>query len=324
MAMKNTFVLSSIFILLLNSNNAYSESAEKSELSKKNTHDSSISNYYQKEKEKGWFWYNEPLVDVKELIANERLDIEPTIIKGNEDKPKPLSQEWIRINYQRYLDKAIENPQDKKAMFDYLYLEKYIRDQANEFAYARQSAVFSDPYLDATSSRPTANFGMTGMNQQADSNKDELLKKIGEKSGLFFFYRSDCDFCSKQTPIVKNLSDKFGFTIKAISLDGKPLLGSPWENNYLTNNGQAEKLKVLQVPSLFLVTDTGKVTSIVQGIESLTMLKTRIIDAAKRTNLISEDTQELTRPSNLYQNKDGILSGKLENKKSLTFKDKEI
>lgn len=320
--MKNKLLLSSLFILLLNSNNVYSK--QENENTKKENNDSSISNYYQTEKEKGWFWYNEPLENVKELIANEKLNIEPTVIKGEQNKPKPLSQEWIRVNYQRYLDKAIENPHDKKAMYDYLYLEKYIRDQANEFAYARQSAVFSDPYLDTATSRPTANFGMTSMNQLANSNKDELLKKIGEKSGLFFFYRSDCGFCSKQTPIIENLSDKFGFTVKAISLDGKPLLNSPWENNYLTNNGQAEKLKVLQVPALFLVTESGKVTSIVQGIESLTMLKTRIIDAAKRTNLITKETQELTRPSNLYQNKDGILSGKLEKNKSETFKDKEI
>lgn len=320
--MKNKLLLSSLFILLLNSNNVYSK--QENENTKKENNDSSISNYYQTEKEKGWFWYNEPLENVKELIANEKLNIEPTVIKGEQNKPKPLSQEWIRVNYQRYLDKAIENPHDKKAMYDYLYLEKYIRDQANEFAYARQSAVFSDPYLDTATSRPTANFGMTSMNQLANSNKDELLKKIGEKSGLFFFYRSDCGFCSKQTPIIENLSDKFGFTVKAISLDGKPLLNSPWENNYLTNNGQAEKLKVLQVPALFLVTESGKVTSIVQGIESLTMLKTRIIDAAKRTNLITKETQELTRPSNLYQNKDGILSGKLEKNQSETFKDKEI
>ena len=320
--MKKNFLLSSLFILLLNSNNVYSK--QENENTKKENTNSSISNYYQTEKEKGWFWYNEPLENVKDLIANEKLNIEPTVIKGEQNKTKPLSQEWIRVNYQRYLDKAIENPHDKKAMYDYLYLEKYIRDQANEFAYARQSAVFSDPYLDTATNRPTANFGMTSMNQLANSNKDELLKKIGEKSGLFFFYRSDCGFCSKQTPIIENLSDKFGFTVKAISLDGKPLLNSPWENNYLTNNGQAEKLKVLQVPALFLVTESGKVTSIVQGIESLTMLKTRIIDAAKRTNLITKETQELTRPSNLYQNKDGVLSGKLENNQSDTFKDKEI
>ena len=322
MSMKKNFLLSSLFILLLNSNNVYSK--QENENTKKENTNSSISNYYQTEKEKGWFWYNEPLENVKDLIANEKLNIEPTVIKGEQNKTKPLSQEWIRVNYQRYLDKAIENPHDKKAMYDYLYLEKYIRDQANEFAYARQSAVFSDPYLDTATNRPTANFGMTSMNQLANSNKDELLKKIGEKSGLFFFYRSDCGFCSKQTPIIENLSDKFGFTVKAISLDGKPLLNSPWENNYLTNNGQAEKLKVLQVPALFLVTESGKVTSIVQGIESLTMLKTRIIDAAKRTNLITKETQELTRPSNLYQNKDGVLSGKLENNQSDTFKDKEI
>ncbi|HIF9538186.1 conjugal transfer protein TraF [Photobacterium damselae subsp. damselae] len=273
----------------------------------------SISSFYQTEKEKGWFWYNEPLEDVKELITKQKLNIEPEVIK-NEDKnkPKPLSQAWIRANYQRYLDAAIENPNDKKAMLNYLYLEKYIQDTAKDFAYARQSAIFSDPNLDIVSSRPTSSFGSNMMNNLADHNKDELLKGIAKESGIFFFFRSDCEFCEKQAPLVELLEKEYGFTIKAVSLDGLPLKGTKWENDYLTNNGQAEKLNIVRVPALFLATKSAKVAGIVQGIEAYPMLKVRIIDAAKRADLITLETQQLTRPANLYQDKNGKFAGELE------------
>lgn len=274
--------------------------------------DSSISKYYQQEKEKGWFWYNEPLVDVKTLIAEQKMNIQPSVIKGEENKPKPLSAAWVRINYQRYLDAAMDNPNNKESMMNYLYLEKYIRDKSTQFGYARQSAVFSDPNLDAVTSRPTANFAMTTVNNLADDNKNDLISAIAKEAGIFFFYRSDCQFCHQQAPLIELLAKEHGFTITAVALDGKPLNGTIWENNFLTNNGQAEKLNVLRVPALYLATNTNKVSVIVQGVEAYPMIKTRLVDAAKRTGLITEKTQDLTRPSNLYKDVNGVLAGKIE------------
>ncbi|WP_369686146.1 conjugal transfer protein TraF [Photobacterium leiognathi] len=59
-------------------------------------------------------------------------------------------------------------------------------------------------------------------------NRQSLLtKEIGDKAGIFFFFRSDCPFCHKQMPLIALLEKNFGFTIKPVSLDGKPLPDSP-------------------------------------------------------------------------------------------------
>ncbi|MEZ9922315.1 conjugal transfer protein TraF, partial [Vibrio breoganii] len=122
-----------------------------------------------------------------------------------------------------------DNPYDEEAMRNYLYLEKFMRDRATAFAYQRQKTVYEDPFLDSTTQRPTANFGMRTMNIEASKNRAELLRHIGSKAGIYFFYRSDCSFCSQQSPLIAGLQREYEFSIKPVSLDGEKLPESPWE-----------------------------------------------------------------------------------------------
>ncbi|MFA0356896.1 conjugal transfer protein TraF [Vibrio breoganii] len=260
--------------------------------------------------ERGWFWYEQLPEEEKEKFKEKlRQDNQPTVIpKSSEPQEEPLSTKWFRENFEKYRDAAIDNPYDQEAMRNYLYLEKFMRDRAVAFAYQRQKAVYEDPFLDSTTQRPTANFGMRSMNTEASKNRSELLAHIGSQSGIYFFYRSDCSFCSQQAPLLAGLEREFQFAIKPVSLDGNPLPEMPWPE-FLTNSGQAEHLGVAQVPATYLFNpNNNRFELIAQGLQSLTQLQTRIIYAAERAEIISAQDVERTRSSGLYQSVNGEYS----------------
>ncbi|GAM71721.1 incF plasmid conjugative transfer pilus assembly protein traF [Vibrio sp. JCM 19236] len=256
--------------------------------------------------ERGWFWYEQLPEEEKEKFKEKLLQSQPTVIpKSSKPQEEPLSTKWFRENFEKYRDAAIDNPYDQEAMRNYLYLEKFMRDRAVAFAYQRQKAVYEDPFLDSSTQRPTANFGMRSMNIEASKNRTELLHHIGEQSGIYFFYRSDCGFCSQQAPLLAGLEREFQFAIKPVSLDGQPLPESPW-SEFLTDSGQAKHLGVVQVPATYLFNPSNnRFELIAQGLQSLTQLQNRIIYAAERAEIISETDVERTRGTGLYQSVDG-------------------
>lgn len=265
-------------------------------------------NHYFTESEKGWFWYERMTQEEKEELL-QKLQNEHQQSKPKETKP--LSNKWFRDNFQNYVDAAINNPFDREAMRNYLYLEKFMRDRATAFGLERQKAIMAEPFLDATSTRPIANFGMKTMNVQATKNKDSLLGQLGQSSGLYFFYRSGDTFSTLQSDLISLLNKDFGFTIVPISIDGTPppeALGTEFE----VDSGQAEALNIQVLPATYLFNpDTQKVELVGQGMHSLPDLKNRLIHAALRGGMIDEQQYQLTRPTGLYTNPNGYVSGSL-------------
>ncbi|BBM67872.1 hypothetical protein VA249_45180 (plasmid) [Vibrio alfacsensis] len=274
-------------------------------------------NKYFNDSERGWYWYEQLPEEEKEKFL-EKLQAElpepeaaPT---PTERKPEdePLSSAWFRVNFQKYADAAMNNPYDKEAMRTYLYLEKFMRDRAVAFGMERQKAVMAEPFLDQTSTRPIANFGMKAMNVQASKNKDTLLSEMGKQTGLYFFYRGDDAFSTQQADLVAQLSSEFGFTVLPVSMDGsKPpsVLGEKFE----LNTTQAETLGIQVLPATYLFNPSNGVVELVgQGIHAVSDLKNRILFAALRSGLIDEQQYQLTKPSGLFVDANGYVTGGLQ------------
>ncbi|NOI31998.1 conjugal transfer protein TraF [Vibrio coralliilyticus] len=265
-------------------------------------------NQYYTDGEKGWFWYEKLSQEEKEELL-EKLKSEQS--QTPQKETKPLSNKWFRENFQNYIDAAINNPFDREAMRNYLYLEKFMRDRANAFGLERQKAILAEPFLDATSSRPIANFGMKTMNVQATKNKDALLSQLGEKTGLYFFYLSGDTFSVLQSDLIALLNKEYGFSVIPVSLDGSAppsALGAEYE----IDSGQADALNIQVLPATYLYNPINNSMELVgQGMHSLTDLKTRIIHAALRGELIDQQQYQLTRPTGLYSNPNGYVSGSL-------------
>ncbi len=297
-----------IGITLSSSTYAQKNNVQNQVLSNENTGEDK----YFTDRERGWFWYEKLTQEEKEELRKKLESEQPKPSpQAKPPKTKPLSQKWFRENFEKYQDAAMNNPYDKEAMRTYLYLEKFMRDRAMAFGMERQKAVMAEPFLDSTSTRPIANFGMKTMNIQATENKKALLGELGKQSGLYYFYRGDDSFSKQQADLIALLAEQFGFTILPISMDGTPppeILGSEFE----VNKHQAEVLNIQVLPATYLFNPNNGVIELVsQGMHSLTDLQDRILHASLRGGLIDEQQFQLTKPSGLYSSPDGYVSGPL-------------
>ena len=68
---------------------------------------------------------------------------------------------------------------------------------------------------------------------------------------MFYFYSSGCAACEVFSPIIRGVSDRFGMTVMAVSIDGGPNAAFP---NYLIDTGQFQAMGMAgkQVPALVL------------------------------------------------------------------------
>jgi conjugal transfer pilus assembly protein TraF len=235
------------------------------------------SSYYQ-DKERGWFWYEDPTWDGEEPIENPTPSTHE-LLPLQEKRPepqqqaksieaKPLSAEWFRKNMEKYRDQAIDEPSPQNVS-TYMYLQRVMLDKAEKFTEVSQQVVMSDPVLDENSRRPIATFGAFAMDELSTRGTEKTVKKLAEAAGLWFFYSSTCSFCVKEAGVLKGLINAYGFKVLPIALDGLPLPGGDFPD-FTLDRGQAKKLGVETTPALFLVKpgENGGAIQLGQGLLS--------------------------------------------------------
>ena len=183
-------------------------------------------------KERGWFWYEDPLTE--EVNDVEQPIQEPPPLTRPEKKeertlakpldPKPLSSEWFRKNMEKFRDKAIDDPTTENVS-TYMYLQRVMLDKAEKFADASQKLVMRDAVLDENARRPIATFGAFAKDDMSNRGIQKAAKKLAAQAGIWFFYYSTCEFCVKEAGVLKGLMNAFGFKVLPIALDGLPLPG---------------------------------------------------------------------------------------------------
>jgi conjugal transfer pilus assembly protein TraF len=262
--------------------------------------------FYERSAE-GWFWYAEepPEPEIPEpepeSLPEPAPEPEPPPPLAQSSPPAelapsgpaPLSAAWLRENLGHYRDQAIDDPSPKNVAL-YLYLQRLVLDKAERFAEATQRVVWADPLLDETTRRPLATFAANLANREAGAARRTALKVIAEQAGLWFFYRADCPYCEAQAPLLDLLSSRYGLSVRAISLDGRPLPGGFFPS-FATDAGQAKALGVVSTPALFLVRPPDGVVPIAQGVLSLAELQERLVNAATEAGWIPEHWRERTR-----------------------------
>lgn len=86
------------------------------------------------------------------------------------------------------------------------------------------------------------------------------LQTLAKQQEFFFFFSSSCPHCQRFAPTLKHLSQRYGFSVVAISVDGGFLPSFP---NAVMNEGQTKVFQVSVYPSLFLVNPKTQVASLV-------------------------------------------------------------
>ena len=219
---------------------------------------------YIERKAEGWHFY-------EELNKKAQPKKEPIIEAQPEDPAAQLAafkKEVERLKSVAVMEPTFENVQA------YMVIQKQLMDKSSKFAQKWMEVVYTTPKLDYSIKHPTSQMARHVYLDQKKSHMDVEISKLSQSHGLFFFFSNSCAYCKHFAPIVKAFSDKYGWEVMAISIDGSSLPEFP---NAVTDNGTAKQLGVKFVPTLLAVNpSTEEVVPLSHGMSSQDQILDRI------------------------------------------------
>ena len=159
---------------------------------------------------------------------------------------------------------------------NYIRFQREQLDRASTFADVWSRAVWQNPELDYTLQRPINNLGKRVWLAERTADRAGVLATLSQRYGVFYFYSSACAACEVFSPIIKSLSDQYGLSVLAVSMDGGP---SPSFPDFVVDTGQYAKMGLDggQVPALVLFdTQTRQPIPIGYGVMSADEVMQRI------------------------------------------------
>jgi conjugal transfer pilus assembly protein TraF len=230
------------------------------------------------DRERGWHWYE---VEPEEVETPEQMP---------ETGPPPMSVPWLRAEFEKATEAAVENPTRERVEY-WAYLKKILLDKSEKFARMAMQVNEVNPVLDETIQNPVQTAVRNAASLDAKEKSDEVLTSLSQQVGLIYFYKSDCSFCGKQNDALDTLMRLYGFRVTAVSLDRRQFPTGHFPD-WIPDGGQAAKLGVNQTPTLYLFKPPGQMVLLSVGAQSTSSLESRILSSAKRANWIDEATFE--------------------------------
>lgn len=222
----------------------------------------SIADDYYSQHSVGWHWYDDP---------NEMAVQKPKAITKPSDPNVIVNSAKQRIT--TALNKMISDPTQENVT-QYIALQEQLNNRAEKLATVWQEVLLKNPNLNYSLDHPTNNVALQVYHEEESKEKDTSIKIFGQKTGLFFFYKSTCPYCIRFAPILKNFAERNGLTVIPITLDGISLPEFPDSKR---DSGQAAQFHVTVTPSLFAVNPyTQKAFPVAYGLTSETELRDNI------------------------------------------------
>lgn len=230
---------------------------------------------YFEDRERGWFWYEDPEEKLEEP--------EPEPIAAPAPQIVPLSPREVLKKQGEAWEDALANAilePTKENYQEYLAMTNQIQQQSQNFATGFKQAIWVTPEYDYTLQKPRSSQAIIAQNDQELKLNESELYRLSEENGLLFFFRSDCPYCHRFAPVLKRFSEQYGFTVIPVSLDGGPLPEYPYPK---TNYDMGRKLNVEVVPALFMVNpDSNSVSTVGYGYADWSKLLTKVLFAAQQ------------------------------------------
>jgi conjugal transfer pilus assembly protein TraF len=195
--------------------------------------------FYCRERNLGqWFYCEKPKPDPDSPPQNQT-NIPAAV------RLKAISEKLDELKARAILEPTTQNVQA------YISYQREQLDRASDFADVWRRAIWQNPELDYTLQRPINALGKKTWTTQRTAQRDAALAAISQRYGVFYFYSSGCAACEVFSPIIRGVSDRFGMTVMAVSIDGGPNAAFP---NYLIDTGQFQAMGIAgkQVPALVL------------------------------------------------------------------------
>ena len=173
--------------------------------------------------------------------------------------------------------KAVVEPNEENVK-EYMLLQKKVVDNSSNFADVWRRILWKYPELDYTVKHPT---NTLAKHKQLDAKREDIksaISKLGERYGLFFVYKSTCQYCHKYSPVLKEFSKMYNIDILPITLDNAFI--DEWRDKTITDLSVLNKLgleDIKQVPATVLYDNNNKqVLPVGYGILSISDLEDRI------------------------------------------------
>jgi conjugal transfer pilus assembly protein TraF len=230
---------------------------------------------YWRDRERGWFWYDDPLPELNEGPKPTPKDVPTGSAPTGPKRPRELVEfEALQKRVEDLRNIAIINPSEQNIR-SYLNIQNFVIEKASTFADVAQRVIWASPELDPTvTGRPVNAKALEVFDREQSGARTNTVAQLSQTHALFFFFRSDCPYCHQFAPLLKDFEAKFGLKIVPISVDGG---GLPEFRSPRMDNGIARTLDVRQVPALFLAEPRGgKIMPIGYGVLSESELLERI------------------------------------------------
>ncbi len=237
-----------------------------------------VQSAYWLRKREGWFWYRDPPVNVPRPKTTPTPHERPTELVEFEAMQKRL-EELKRV--------AVMNPTDTNLM-TYMRYQRTVMNKSEHFAQRWQRLVWTVPDLDyGMTGRPTNAMAINAFDEQQRDRQAQTVKALAATHGLIFVFRGDCPHCHRFAPILKRFEQEFGFTVLAVSLDGRAIAEYP---NAQPDNGIAARLDARAVPALYLTTPaTRQIRPVGFGVMSMS-------DLVERITTLAQEPSDTARP----------------------------
>jgi conjugal transfer pilus assembly protein TraF len=218
----------------------------------------------------GWFWYRDPPAAT------------PRPAPSAPKPPRELVEfEAMQKRLEDLKRVAVMNPTDAN-LTAYMRYQRMVMNKSEHFAERWQRLVWTVPDLDyGMTGRPTNAMAINVFDEQQRERQAQTIKSLAATHGLIFVFRGDCPHCHRFAPILKRFEQEFGFTVLAISMDGRAIPEYP---NAKPDNGMAARLDARAVPALYLTAPaTRQIAPVGFGVMSMTDLVERIAALAQDT-----------------------------------------
>lgn len=222
-------------------------------------------------------WYCKEIAKKKENKAEP-----PTPLDAKTDPRDPIANapelkehEAIKERLENLMKIAYVNPTEENVR-NYIAFQNMVSNKASVLSDVWERVLWSNPELDYSLKQPTSAKAITTKEYIDHDKREAVFKSLNEQGfGLFFFYKSNCQYCHAMSMPLKMFLTQTNMDMIPISVDG--VLRQDLFPGSIKNNGQAEELGITRTPTLMLVnTQTKNIYPISYGAISMQEMKDRI------------------------------------------------
>lgn len=230
------------------------------------------------ENDQGWFFYKDPVLP-EEKKKEEVIERPVPEASSQSPQKQKLFTDSLKEKGAELLSTAMQYPTPEN-ISAYMRWNKSMLDLSNHFAVSWQKELLRDPALQYDI--PMLDAAKAVYFQEQMKDEDNAIREIASRAGLFFFYSSTCPYCEKQVEFVQAFASEYGFSVKAISIDGGVFTDFP---DTLMDNGISVRLGVDKVPAIFLAfPDEKRFERLSAGLITYAELRQRVMYYAKEND----------------------------------------